>query len=96
MLLRAPNEVEGLLGALREGRVDGSTYTGPCACLVGTIANLRGVDVETIDYRNPHRPIERFFLSINRGDTPDTNPVSRIVVEWVEEFRALATASAAQ
>ena len=43
ILIRAPREVAGLRAALVGGKVDGSTYQGSCACLVGSIANIRGV-----------------------------------------------------
>jgi hypothetical protein len=32
------------------------------------------------------RPIERFVLGIKRGDTPDTNPVAKLVAEWTAAF----------
>ena len=88
MLVRARSEAPGLLLALREGRVNGSTYTGECACLVGTIANLRGqVHDNMPDLRpNSSRPIERFFMGISKGDTPATNPVSKIVEGWLIQF----------
>jgi hypothetical protein len=76
-------EVEGLLAALREGRVDGSTYTGECACLVGTIALVRDCDVDTLA-RNRHRPAEQWALAIRIGDTPATNPVAALTVQWIE------------
>ena len=89
ILLRAIPEVPGLLAALREGRVDGSTYTGACACLVGTIANVRGVDVGTLDYRDSDRPAERWFLAIRKGDTPETSTIAKITEGWIVEFQAL-------
>jgi hypothetical protein len=90
----APNEVAGLLAALRSGRVDGSTYHGECACLVGTIANVRGVDVDTLE-QNSLRPAERWFLAIRKGDTPETNAVAKITAEWIDEWIASQPSAAA-
>ena len=91
ILLRTPREIPGLRTALIEGRVDGSTYEGPCACLVGTIANVRGKSYDELSGVKPNssRPAERWFMSILKGDTPDTNQISRITVEWLDEFVAL-------
>lgn len=88
VLSAAPTEVEGLRRAIIEGRVDGSTYSGECACLVGTIANLRGENYRSLRRITPdaNRPIERFFMAINQGDTPETNQVSRIVLGWLDEW----------
>jgi hypothetical protein len=94
ILLRTPNEITGLRAALVEGRVDGSTYEGACACLVGTIANVRGAVYDTMKGIQPDsgRPAERWFTGIRRGDTPETNQVSAITVEWLDEFVALLSA----
>lgn len=94
ILLHVPHEVGGLLAALREGRVDGSAYEGPCACLVGTIANVRGCNYHDIPGVTPNssRPAEVWFTSIAKGDTPETNQVSKITVGWVEEFQKLTRA----
>jgi len=83
-----PNEVSGLLESLKNGKIDGSVYQGECACLVGTIANLRGCEYGEIEGIKPDsdRPAERLFLSIKRGDTPENNPISKLVVEWIEEW----------
>jgi hypothetical protein len=89
VLAKAPNEVTGLLAALREGRVDGTQYEGDCACLVGTIANLRHEphDALKIDLEpDATRPAEVFFLAIGQGDTPENSAVSRVVVEWIEQW----------
>jgi hypothetical protein len=89
VLTVAKLEVVGLYKALVDGKVDGSTYTGECACLVGTVANIRGENHATlgIDLRpDSNRPSERWFLAIKKGDTPDNNQVSKITKEWIEEF----------
>ena len=92
ILLRAPREIAGLRLALVEGRVDGSTYEGTCSCLVGSIANIRGVDYQDVGNGispNASRPAERWFVGIRKGDTPETNQISHITVEWLDEFAVL-------
>ncbi|SRR5579871_1039640 len=88
VLSRAPDEVPALLQALRDGKIDGSTYEGECACLVGTIAKVRKVsytDMKTLK-PNATRPAERWFTAIKKGDTPKTNPVAALVETWTEEW----------
>lgn len=83
-----PKEIAGLRLALVEGRVDGSTYEGECACFVGTLANVAGCDYRRLEGITPdaNSPIERLFLAIHKGDTPENNPVSRLVVEWIDDL----------
>ena len=90
VLFNAPREVAGLRLALIDGRVDGSSYEGACACLVGTIANVRGLPYRDIGIKpDSSRPAERWFLAIRNGDTPKTNQISKITVEWLDEFVGL-------
>jgi alkylated DNA nucleotide flippase Atl1 len=88
-------EVPGLLAALRAGRVDGSTYEGECACLVGTIANIRQVDHATLS-PDSDRPCERWFMMIKRGDTPETSHAAKQVEAWILEWMACNSMSAVQ
>jgi hypothetical protein len=92
VLLRAPHEIAGVRAALVEGRVDGSTYSGECACLVGTIANVRQADYSELGNNlNPDsgRPAEQWFMGIRKGDTPETNQQSKLAVEWLDELSGL-------
>jgi hypothetical protein len=88
VLSAAPAEVPGLLTAIREGRIDGSTYEGDCACLVGTLEHVAGAPHNTLPLlkANSSRPAEMFFLSINRGDTPETNQFSQLAAAWIEDW----------
>jgi hypothetical protein len=88
VLSSAPLEVQGLIDALKNGLVDGSTYTGECSCLVGTIANVRGANYQLLGSLIPNssRPAERFFLGIAKGDTPATNKVSALAHQWATEW----------
>jgi hypothetical protein len=94
ILLGARHEVPGLITALKAGRVDGSTYSGPCACLVGTIAKVRGVPVDTLE-QDANRPAEGWFMPIREGDTPDKETEggfrAKVALAWAEEFLALTT-----
>jgi hypothetical protein len=95
VLSSAPREVAALIEALKAGRVDGSTYTGECACLVGTIAKAREVDYQNLGSlkANGNRAAERFFMGIKKGDTPETSQFSALALGWAEEW--LATMRAA-
>jgi hypothetical protein len=90
VLAASPNEVPALLAALTAGNVNGSVYDGPCACLVGTLANARGCRHDAIPGLKPDstRPAERWFLAIQKGHTPATNPVSALTAEWVRDWLA--------
>ena len=92
ILLRAPNEIAGLRKALVEGRINGSSYIGECSCLIGTIANIKGCEIDAIGngiapYKS--RPSEIWFTVIYVGDDPSNNQASRITVEWIDEFLEL-------
>jgi hypothetical protein len=88
VLSSAPAEVEGLRLAIVEGRIDGSTYTGSCACLVGTIANICHCNYESLPTLKPNssRPAEVWFLNIRPGDTPETNQFARFALEWLDTW----------
>src|SRR5882757_3589898 len=86
----SPGEVVGLLAKLRAGEVDGKHYQGECACLVGTIASIRGVNYEQIPGLTPNsaRRSERWFLGIRIGSTPDNNQLAAITDDWICEWQA--------
>ena len=90
VLSAQPKEVDGLRAAIAEGRIDGSQYSGKCACLVGTIANVAHLGYENLSCLRPnsYRPAERFFLAIKEGDTPETSQFSKLALEWVDQWLA--------
>jgi hypothetical protein len=94
VLSSAPKEAIALREALETGRVNGSTYSGSCACLVGTLAIARGTDEHGIPGLAPNaaRPAERFFMSIKTGDIPQTSQTSMLahgwVCEWIDRMQA--------
>ena len=90
VLSAAPAEVPALIEALKSGKVDGSTYEGDCACLVGTIAKAKKCDYREIKglIPNSHRPAEVFFCAINAGDTPKKSQPAKLAVEWAEDWLA--------
>ena len=88
ILLFAVPEIPALKAALKAGKVDGSTYSGDCACLCGTIANTRKCEVNDMPNIQPDssRPIERFFLAIRPGNTPENSQAAKIALDWIEQF----------
>ena len=87
VLDQQPGEVDGLLAALRAGKVDGSQYEGECACLVGTLAHVAARPYADLVVKpNSTRPAEIWFLAITEGDTPATSQVAKITEEWIETW----------
>lgn len=89
VLTHAPDEVNGLRALLVAGRVDGLLYEGECACLIGSIANLRGCHIHDLPKTilpDTMRPSERWFLQIMPGDTPELSDVVRQTIAWIDEW----------
>jgi hypothetical protein len=85
----AKSEVAGLYESIVRGEVDGSSYTGECACFVGTVANIRKEDFDSMSINlkpDFESPTERWFFAIKKGDTPENSQISKITSEWVEGF----------
>ncbi len=78
-------EVPALLEKLRSGQIDGSCYEGRCACLVGTIANIRECDYRTIG-PDSNRPAERWFMAISPGNKPEDGGAAYQTEQWILEF----------
>ena len=91
LLIYSIPEIPALKQAVLDGKINGSVYAGEhagdCACLVGTLEKSKRFKAEygTL-LRNSSRPIEKLFLAIKKGDTPETNQISKIVLEWIEDF----------
>ena len=83
-----PKEVSGLYKAIIDGLINGSTYSGDCACFVGTIANVAHVNYKFLPNLKPDSSslTEKWYLAIKKGDTPENSSVSKITAEWTEEF----------
>ncbi len=83
------SEVSGLVLAMREGRIDGSVYSGECACLKGTLANVKGVSVGNYK-QDVSQPAEQWFLMVKKGDKPDDQTSGgfalRTALEWTLEW----------
>lgn len=90
-ILKQNGEVPFLREALSNGRINGTSYTGECACLVGSIANFQERYFKAIcssaDYNNGlHNPAEQWFWQIRKGDTSENNFFAKEAVRWCEEM----------
>lgn len=88
VLSSQPLEVIGLRQALVDGKINGSSYEGECACLVGTIAKVANKKYDCLPVLKPNqsRPAEIFFMLINIGDVPEKSKWSKMAVEWIDEW----------
>lgn len=104
VIFTAPNATtmgEAVKAAL-EARADLTsadlTYEGQCACLVGTVANVKGCRYDAIKGLSPNagRPAEKWFLGIHAGDTPANNQIARITEGWLLDWVKEHSPSAAE
>jgi uncharacterized protein YjbI with pentapeptide repeats len=90
VLLKAKHEIAGLKQAIKDGKIDGSTYSGDCRCLKGTIAACKGPEYNEDNLpglvADSSEPCERWFMQLSPGDTPENNGVAKLTLEWIEEF----------
>ncbi len=95
VLLHAIPEIPALRAALVAGKVNGTQYSGECACLVGTIANARHCSYTDLGAlkADSERPSERWFLAITEGCTPENSQPCALAVEWLDEFTGLISAA---
>jgi hypothetical protein len=99
VLDRAPAEAAGLRESIAKGNIDGSVYEGACACLVGTIANIRHVSIAELGIETEvSRPAEQWFLPIRKGDIPVDDPAkaesegvyrASVALKWIDDWREL-------
>ena len=84
------NELPFLKQSLLDGKIDGSSYEGDCACFVGTFAKAKKENVnETCNFipfyeKSVYNPGETWFLSIRIGDTPENNQFAMHVLKLIE------------
>jgi pentapeptide repeat protein len=89
LLAAAKDAAPGLLEAVRKGQIDGSREDG------GVIETLMAVRKHRFGLTpNRNRPIERLCLAIKRKDTPATNPFSKLLETWIEEWLPSPAAAA--
>lgn len=93
-----PDEIPFLRTALIEGRIDGTSHTGECACLAGTFAHAKKCNHNELKGRfnfevSASSPRERWFLGIRPGDTPENNQVAAITLTWIDETLAKINAA---
>jgi len=90
-LLTQKEEVEYLKQKLINGEVDGSFYQGDCCCFVGTIAKAKKCNYKDLNGLPPDASstTESWFLGIKKGYTPDNSQISKITLNWIEEFESM-------
>jgi len=88
ILLQYRNEIESLREHILAGKINGSVYSGECACLMGTIANIKSCEVDELE-KDHLSYIESWFTMIKEGDTPENNYASEMTLKWLDEFVSL-------
>jgi hypothetical protein len=70
--------------------VDGTQYDGACACLIGSLAQVKETSpdqvCEFIPYydKGLHNPSEQWFGQIRKGDTPEGNKYAAYALKLID------------
>ena len=89
-MLMLRQEIPALREKVIAGEINGSSYTGTCACFVGTIANIKHENYEQLNLKpNSNSATERWFMGIKEGMKPETHNICAITLGWIDEFLAL-------
>ena len=88
VLIRYKNEVPALIEHIKNGKINGSCYSGECCCLMGTFAKIKNLNIEDNQFsiKDASSPAEQWFTMIKPGDTPENNYASKMALKWIEEF----------
>jgi len=85
-------ELPQLREKLVKGKVNGSQYEGDCACLIGSLANIKNTKPKDfckslLPYYDMglHNPGEQWFYQIHIGDTPKNNFFTKHAVKLIDE-----------
>jgi uncharacterized protein YjbI with pentapeptide repeats len=94
-LVDAKAEIPMFIQSMLDGKIDGSQYEGECACLVGTLANVRGISYATaFPDHSSRNPAEQWFLMIKKGDLPYAETGGGFALgkalDWTLEYCAAA------
>ncbi len=94
VLLKAKTEISGLRDFLINGQIDGTKYEGECACLKGSIANIKNCHYTKIPLikADSSEPSEIWFLQIKKGMTPENSEIVKLTVAWIDEFLSFLNA----
>jgi hypothetical protein len=82
-------EVGMLREALVAGRINSASDPTCSTSLVGTLADAFGCDPWILfpqEILQEDRPSELFFRGITEGDTPETNPIAQIALNWIDKW----------
>lgn len=84
------NEEVGVLReALVAGRINSASDPTCSTSLIGTLADAFGCDPGILFPRqlaHQDRPSGLFFRGIAEGDTPETNPIAQIALNWIDKW----------
>ena len=95
-ILYLPRAIPFLRQAILDGRVDSTLYDDDSAHLAGTMAHACNMSWDEFKAKglmpiDGNSPRESWFLAIRPGDTPATNQIAAITLEWIDELLATRT-----